>query len=161
MESEVQQALTGAGIKAPVHPPRRIVVMSDGKSLEVPQSLTRVVERVAQHYGLTLRQMICKARDQGFVWPRQVACYLLRENTQHAFRMISAAVGRTDHTTAMHAYHAVSARIERDPDMLEQVMQIEAQCFGRAAAKPPVIEPYDVVGLTAARPETPSEPVLS
>ena len=50
-------------------------------------------------------------RDREIVWPRQVAMYLMRQETSASLKQIGAELGGRDHTTIMHGWEKVRTEI--------------------------------------------------
>ncbi|HEY7064773.1 MAG TPA: chromosomal replication initiator protein DnaA [Chloroflexota bacterium] len=73
-----------------------------------------VLEAVTRYYSVSLLDLQGKARDKRVVGPRQVAMYLLREETPLSLPDVGALLGGRDHTTVMHGVQKVSAEIEQD-----------------------------------------------
>jgi chromosomal replication initiator protein len=73
-----------------------------------------VLEAVTRYYNVSLLDLQGKARDKRVVGPRQVAMYLLREETPLSLPDVGALLGGRDHTTVMHGVHKVSGEIDQD-----------------------------------------------
>jgi chromosomal replication initiator protein DnaA len=70
----------------------------------------QVLDLVMRHFHVSL-EMLCGAqRDRSIVWPRQVAMFLMREETQAKLEQIGDELHR-DHSTVMHGLKRVEARI--------------------------------------------------
>jgi chromosomal replication initiator protein len=70
-----------------------------------------VIAAVSAHYGVTAEALRGKARDHGIAWPRQMAMYLLREETRASLGQIGQELGGRDHTTVMHGCDVVSHKL--------------------------------------------------
>ncbi|MFN2521399.1 MAG: helix-turn-helix domain-containing protein, partial [Candidatus Limnocylindria bacterium] len=57
---------------------------------------------MARYYGVPVEQLRGKARDRQIVLPRQVAMYLMREETEAPLLRIGEALGGRDHSTVLH-----------------------------------------------------------
>jgi chromosomal replication initiator protein len=55
-----------------------------------------------------------KRRDKHIVFPRQVAMYLIREETASSLPAIGQAFGGRDHTTVLHSYEKISQELKED-----------------------------------------------
>ena len=73
-----------------------------------------ILEAITRHYSVTLQDLQGKARDKRVVGPRQVAMYLLREETALSLPEIGALLGGRDHTTVMHGVHKVAGDLDGD-----------------------------------------------
>ena len=74
-----------------------------------------------------------RERTQEIALPRQVAMYLLHEETHQSLPQIGQTLGGRVHTTVMYACDKVAGLIERDDRMRSRVMQIREQLYTRAA----------------------------
>ncbi len=66
-----------------------------------------VVDLVANHFNVPVAELLGKNRNRAFAWPRQVAMFLLREETDTSLAQIGSALGGRDHTTIMHGCEQV------------------------------------------------------
>ena len=62
----------------------------------------RVLAEVMKHYKATLADLRGRGRSKEVVLPRQVAMYVLREETGSSLVEIGALLGGRDHSTVMH-----------------------------------------------------------
>lgn len=103
----------------------------------LPQHVTveprHVVEAVATTFGLTSDRLLGRDRSAEVSLPRQVAMFLMREESNASLPQIGAALGGRDHTTVMYACEKVADLIERDDQLRRQVMQVREQLYGRRA----------------------------
>ena len=70
---------------------------------------------VAQHYSLTVSQLISRSNSPRIVVPRQIAMYLCKELTQASLPQTGRAFGNRHHTTVLHAVRKISRLIGNDP----------------------------------------------
>ncbi len=61
-----------------------------------------VLAAVADHFGLRVDVLRGKSREHQVAWARQMAMYLLREETSISLHQIGDQLGGRDHTTIMH-----------------------------------------------------------
>ena len=59
-----------------------------------------VLEGVCSYYNVDLERMRGKQREREIVWPRQVAMYLMRQETTASLLQIGAELGGRDHRQA-------------------------------------------------------------
>jgi chromosomal replication initiator protein len=83
-----------------------------------PLSMERVQEVVAAYYNLPVEEMKGRKRDKHIVFPRQVAMYLIREETASSLPAIGQAFGGKDHTTVLHACEKI-AELSREDQRLQ------------------------------------------
>src|SRR5438093_560893 len=77
-------------------------------------SMETISRTVANFYHISLEEMKGKRRDKHIVFPRQVALYLIREETASSLPAIGQAFGGRDHTTVLHSYEKISTDSKED-----------------------------------------------
>jgi len=77
-------------------------------------SVDTISRTVASFYHISLEEMKGKRRDKHIVFPRQVAMYLIREETASSLPAIGQAFGGRDHTTVLHSYEKISTDSKED-----------------------------------------------
>jgi len=112
------EALTDAAVGA-----RRAKTTRDG-----------VVDAVAGHYGVTLKDLRGRIRTKEIVLPRQVAMYLLREETDSSLVDIGHVLGDRDHTTVMHGIKQIERALETDTALRSHLMTIREALFTASAS---------------------------
>jgi len=81
----------------------------------------RIVETVARYYGVPLDQIKGKARDRQVVLPRQIAMYLMREETEAPLLRIGEALGGRDHSTVLHGCEKIEREMADNDDFRRDV----------------------------------------
>lgn len=109
----------------------KLVNMALADQIHKPTKLTvtQVVEAVAQHYRLSLDKLSSRSRSRVVSYPRQVAMYLARTETDSSFPQIGAHLGNRDHTTILHGYEKIAGLIETDEKVRREVLQIKAVLY--------------------------------
>jgi chromosomal replication initiator protein len=101
----------------------------------LPQTRTitaeRVVDVVALSFNVTTDHLLRRGRSQNIALPRQVAMYLMREESDASLPQIGLALGGRDHTTVMYAIDKIADMLERDDRLRRQVVQIRQQLYGQ------------------------------
>lgn len=92
-----------------------------------------LIETVVAHYDISLEQIVGKSREQRFALPRQVAMFLLREETKCSFPTIGDHLGGRDHTTAMHACGKITQLIQDDPQVKQDISSIRERLYNPSA----------------------------
>jgi len=77
----------------------------------------RIVETVARYYGVPSDQLRGKARDKQVVLPRQIAMYLMREETEAPLMRIGEALGGRDHSTVLHACEKIDRETQENEEL--------------------------------------------
>ncbi|MBU0494510.1 MAG: chromosomal replication initiator protein DnaA [Chloroflexi bacterium] len=91
----------------------------------------QVVQTVAEHFGLTPDELISRSRRQEIAQPRQIAMYLLREETNTSFAQIGQELGGRDHSTVHHGYEKITKVIQENEETRRAVMQIREKLFSK------------------------------
>ncbi|HJT58646.1 MAG TPA: chromosomal replication initiator protein DnaA [Ktedonobacteraceae bacterium] len=74
-------------------------------------TVTEVLEGICRYYNVDVERIRGKGREREVVWPRQVAMYLMREETDASLQQIGALLGGRDHTTIMHGWEKVRVEV--------------------------------------------------
>jgi chromosomal replication initiator protein len=91
-----------------------------------------VLNTVSKFYNIPPERMLGRDRTQEVAFPRQVAMFLMREQSGFSLPRIGEELGGRDHTTVMYACEKVADLIERDDQLRKQVMQIKELLYGQA-----------------------------
>ncbi len=84
-------------------------------------SVLEVLEGVCRFYNVDIELLKGKQRDRGIVWPRQVAMYIMREQTNASLFQIGNALGGRDHTTIIHGWEKVQAEIANNERIRREI----------------------------------------
>jgi chromosomal replication initiator protein len=74
-----------------------------------------------------MEDMCGKQRDKHIVMPRQVAMYLMRQETQASLLEIGAMFGGRDHSTVLHACEKIDRAMHLDPALRREIVAIREQ----------------------------------
>ena len=91
---------------------------------KAPATPEGIIRAVAMHYGLTENDLLSQRRSQEIAQARQVAMYLVREETQLSTTRIGELFGGKDHTTVMHACMKIQKLMESDEAVRAAVREI-------------------------------------
>ena len=94
-----------------------------------PINVERIQALVADYYNVTLDDMKGKRRDKHIVFPRQVAMYLVREETPSSLPAIGKAFGGRDHTTALHSIEKIANELKEDERLRYEVQAIREKLY--------------------------------
>jgi chromosomal replication initiator protein len=81
----------------------------------------RIVEAVAKYYSVPVEQLRGKARDRQIVTPRQIAMYLMREETEAPLLRIGEALGGRDHSTVLHGCEKIERELAENDDFRRDI----------------------------------------
>jgi chromosomal replication initiator protein len=94
-----------------------------------PINVERIQLLVADFYNVTLDDMKGKRRDKHIVFPRQVAMFLVREETPSSLPAIGKAFGGRDHTTALHSIEKIANELKEDERLRYEVQAIRERLY--------------------------------
>lgn len=94
---------------------------SDKKKL----SITKIQNKVAKYYHVTVQDLKGKKRVKTIVVPRQIAMYLSRELTDRSLPQIGMEFGGKDHTTVMHSCDKISELVLNDENIKQAVKELK------------------------------------
>ena len=84
----------------------------------------RIIELVADQYGVSPEDILSKKRSRDVALPRQIAMYLCRSLTQMSTTNIGAAIGGRDHTTVMHGCEKIADDMEKDISFKKRIEEL-------------------------------------
>jgi chromosomal replication initiator protein len=88
-----------------------------------------VLRSVTQHFDVALKELLGTSRKRTIVVPRQIAMYLMREETGASLVDIGNQLGGRDHTTVMHGVEKITNDLENDAGLRQQVMAIREALY--------------------------------
>ncbi len=92
----------------------------------------KLISLVASEWQTSVEALIGRDRSQNIAEPRQVAMYMLRQETNASLPQIGEALGGRDHTTVMHGIQKITNDIQIKKDMERKVNRIKQQLYGQA-----------------------------
>lgn len=97
-------------------------------SPDKPKKLTPqiIIEVVADHFQISLEQMIGKSRTNNIAFPRQIAMYLCKTMTSdYSLDAIGEVLGGRDHSTILHGYNKIEGEISKDENTSQIIETIK------------------------------------
>jgi chromosomal replication initiator protein len=88
-----------------------------------------VLRTVSEYYGVDIRTLQGRGRSRNIVVPRQVAMYLLREETGISLVEIGSALGGRDHTTVIYGCEKMAEEINTDVRLRNEVLAIREKLY--------------------------------
>jgi len=89
-----------------------------------------IIDAVSRFYNINTKDIISGGRKKEFVWPRQIAIFLIREELNTSYPSIGHELGGRDHTTAMHAYNKINTEIkDKGNEKIKQEIESIKQLF--------------------------------
>jgi chromosomal replication initiator protein len=96
-------------------------------SRESRLNIKQIAAAVAEYYHLSLEDMCGKQRDKHIVMPRQIAMYLMRQETQASLLEIGQMFGGRDHSTVLHACEKIDREVNINPTLRREIVAIREQ----------------------------------
>lgn len=92
-------------------------VLKDYISPELSDIVTckRILEIVADHFGVSTSDIASKKKSQEFAYPRQICMYLCRTLTDETLETIGVSLHKKNHATVLHGVDKIKAEIEENP----------------------------------------------
>lgn len=94
----------------------------------------RVVDAVAQKFGVTIDKLLGRDRTKDIARSRQIAMYLLREEAKISFPQIGEVLGGRDHSTIMSAYEKIKESLHTDRKLEQDILSIRQNIHEQAVA---------------------------
>ena len=89
----------------------------------------RIVRAVADYYGVNLDQLRSSKRDRAIVVPRQIAMFLIREETDISLLRIGAELGGRDHSTVLHACDKINRELAENDEMRREISAVREMIY--------------------------------
>ena len=101
-------------------------ILKDYSTAEGPFRITleMIQQKVCEHFGIELEEIVGKGRTKEVVVPRQVGMYLCREMTDLTLPEIGKGFGGRDHSTVIHSYRKTKEMMEEDTSFRNLVEQL-------------------------------------
>lgn len=87
----------------------------------------QIAQAVSEYYRIPFEAMCGKQRDKYVLLPRQVAMYLIRQETQTSLFEIGQLFGGRDHSTVLHACEKIERNLKQNPTLRQDVSAIREQ----------------------------------
>lgn len=103
---EVTLELAEEALKDMISPDEKKVITAD-----------TILSIVAEHYEVSVQDLIGNKRNSKIVVPRQVAMYLCRELIDLQLKSIGKSIGNRDHTTVIHGIEKIEKELKTSETM--------------------------------------------
>jgi chromosomal replication initiator protein len=84
----------------------------------------RIAKAVADYYGVQMDALRGQKRDKGIVMPRQIAMFLMREETDVSLLRIGAELGGRDHSTVLHACDKITRESAVNDELRREIAAV-------------------------------------
>jgi chromosomal replication initiator protein len=89
------------------------------------QDIKFLLRTVADHFNLSVEELISKRKDRKTALARGVAVYLMREGYNCSLTEIGKELGGRNHATILHSYEKVASELSINPNLANQVAEIK------------------------------------
>jgi chromosomal replication initiator protein len=94
------------------------------RRLQLRPSLRTIAKLAAKYFGLRVAELTSPSRRRAVVQARGIAMYLGRQLTAKSLEQLGNHFGGRDHTTVLHNYRSIEARLCSDPTTRRAVSDI-------------------------------------
>ena len=84
----------------------------------------RITRAVSDYYGVQIDALKGQKRDKAIVVPRQIAMFLMREETDVSLLRIGAELGGRDHSTVLHACDKINREIGVNDELRRELAAV-------------------------------------
>jgi chromosomal replication initiator protein len=95
-------------------------------------TIEAIQDAVCDAFAISHEELLSPSRAARLVWPRQLAMYLAREQTQLTLPAIGRHFGGRNHTTVMHAVRRTADKVATDREAFDTVRRLTAHLAGPA-----------------------------
>jgi chromosomal replication initiator protein len=117
-------------VKAEISPSlvtRAIADIANSQPKGSPPTTETVIQAVAESFNLTNSDITSRKRDKHTITARQLAMYLLRQETSGSFAQIGQDLGGWDHSTVIHACEKVSAELMSNQSLKTRLAEVQSR----------------------------------
>ncbi|MGI9500813.1 MAG: helix-turn-helix domain-containing protein [Geminicoccaceae bacterium] len=83
----------------------------------------RILDAVANEFGVSVSDLRGKRRSRDKAWPRQVVMYLGHKLAGHSSLKVGRQLGRRDHATVLYGAQKAAERAMADPGYAERLQR--------------------------------------
>jgi len=84
----------------------------------------RIARAVSDYYSVPMDALQGQKRDKAIVMPRQIAMFLMREETDVSLLRIGAELGHRDHSTVLHACDKITREIAVNDELRREIAAV-------------------------------------
>jgi chromosomal replication initiator protein len=90
--------------------------------------IKNIMSVVSDYYRISTSDLISKKRTAKYVFPRQVAMYLIKTMYDLPYKKIGSFFNNRDHSTVMHSVEKITNEIEMDANVKKDVDKLRIKC---------------------------------
>ncbi|MBN1180178.1 MAG: chromosomal replication initiator protein DnaA [Anaerolineae bacterium] len=136
LEGVLNKALMLASLENRTLTPRLAEAALKGMAAARPEITgDRILDVVARYYQLNVDEMQSVSRSRRIARPRQIAMFLMRQESDLSLSQIGDVFGGRDHTTVLYACDRVADLSEENDDVRRQLNAIRETLYKQPAVK--------------------------
>lgn len=87
-----------------------------------PVTIDYILEIVADHFNITINDILSKKRTNNIAYPRHICMYLCKELTGSSLTEIGNKIGARDHSTVIHSIDFIESRLnDSNPETTQHI----------------------------------------
>ena len=90
-----------------------------------------IIQQVANYYQIKLEDIKGKSREQKFAIPRQVAMFILREDSKINLNSIGKLFGGRDHSTVLHAIRRIQTDAATNQNLRRDLLSLRSSIINK------------------------------
>ena len=91
------------------------------------QSGRLIIQTVANYFNLSTEELSGRRRDKKTALARQIAMYLMREESNCSFAEIGKMLGNRNHATIIHGYAKIATEMTINSKLCHQILEIKGK----------------------------------
>jgi len=84
-----------------------------------------IVDMVAHHFNLSPEELIGKDKTKKITLARQIAMYLMRQESNYSFAEIGKELGHRNHATILYGCQKITKEMTTNPQLQQNVLEIQ------------------------------------
>ncbi len=94
----------------------------------IKDKIQNLMSIVSDYYSITTSDLVSKKRNRTYLYPRQIAMYLIKDLFDLPYKRIGSYFMNRDHSTVMHSCEKVSNEIQVDYNLKKDVEKLKHKC---------------------------------
>lgn len=95
-------------------------------------TISEIIELVCEYFHVTEMELLSKRRSKDIITQRHTLYWLCKQTTPHSFPQVGRFLGGYDHTTILHGYRRICARIETEETVAHDCYHLLGELTGIA-----------------------------
>ncbi len=94
----------------------------------VRDKIQNIMSVISDYFNISTSDLISKKRKRIYLYPRQIAMYLIKELYDLPYKRIGAYFSGRDHSTVMHSVEKITNDIQMDKNVRIDVEKLKGKC---------------------------------